>query len=316
MLDRLTNLKIYEKMFRTEKMPKSCLLCKVGELDELGHIIPKFVMRWLKQASKRKNFYLNNEQEQMIADTPAFKMMCKDCEDKFSNLEKHFTDNFFKKYYRGHTPNPIQDEVYDFAISIAWRLIVSTERLKNTEAHEKAFAAAYSVSESLMREYLNNKKSNCEQSVYVLPIESLIKSIPESLIHEATLKYSIRQGLKAHRLYDETGKLALTQQRIPTIHFKLGCYYFFVFPNNYFAGSEFTIKATRISETKHLYVLDYTPDLLGFMEWLIDGPFLEINTKDILPKNYTLRDAPTLWDIAFGSRKTQGNPQQDGDASS
>ena len=308
-MEKLTNHRLYDNLFQTDKMPTSCLLCTTGELDELGHIIPKFVMRWLKQASKHKAFYLNSEQDKMVADTLAFKMMCTTCEDKFSKLEKYFTDNYFKKYYRGQAPNPMQDEVYDFAISIAWRLIVFSARLKNTQPQEKAFEETYSLSESLMRDYLNNKIDSCEHSVYVLPIETLTANIPESQIHEDTLKYSIRQGLKAHPFNDEKEKIGLSVQRIPTIQFKIGCYYFFIFPNDYFAGSEFTITSTKASNSKELHILNYTPDLIGFMEWLMDGRFFEINAKDIDLKSYTHRNARTLWDLTFGSKVAKINAE-------
>ncbi len=308
MLEKLTNLGIYEELFKAEKMPTKCLLCKKGELDELGHIIPKFVMRWLKRASKLNSFYFNNDRDKMVADTPAFKMMCKTCEDKFSTFEKYFTDEIFKKYYRGKTPSPIDDEVYNFAISIAWRLIVSTERLKDTQPKENTFEAIYSLSESMMRGYLNNEIEKCHHSVYALPIDKLTRNISKNLIDDNALKYTIRQGLKAHLIADERRDIALSFTHLPIIHFKIGCYYFFILQDNYFAGAEFEISSTKASKAKELYVLDYTPDLLGFMEWLMDGHFFEVNTKDIPLKSYTHRDAPTLWNLVLGSNKAQSDP--------
>ena len=102
--------------------------------------------------------------------------------------------------------------------------------------------------------------------------------------------------------------IALSFIHLPIIHFKIGCYYFFILQDNYFAGADFEISSTKASESKELYVLDYTPDLLGFMEWLMDGHFFEVNTKDIPLKSYTHRDAPTLWNLVFGSNKAQSDP--------
>jgi len=302
-LNKLTNQRAYEDIFQIENMPTSCLLCQTGKLEKLGHVIPKFVMRWLKEASKHKSFYFNNDQK--VFDTPAFRMMCNTCEAKLSTLEKYFTDNIFKKYYRKKSPNPIQDDVYNFAISIAWRLIVFTERLKSTQPQQQAFKSTYALSESLMRDYLNGKIKSCEHSVYALPIENLTKNISKDKIDEHALNYSIRQGLKAHRFKDEINNKDLSLRRIPTIHFKLGCYYFLIFPDNYFAGAEFSIESTKISKSKELHLLEYTPDLLGFMDWLMEpGPF-EINVKDLAPTNYIHRNSQTLWDISFGSKRAQ-----------
>src|SRR4051794_25484436 len=112
----ITNNKIYDELFSSTAMPKKCALCEVGELRELGHIIPKFVMRWLKQASKKNEFYLNNLASQKVRDTIALRILCEDCEDKFSASEKLFTDNYFKRYYRNQVPLEIDDGLYAFAL--------------------------------------------------------------------------------------------------------------------------------------------------------------------------------------------------------
>ncbi|MCT5294913.1 hypothetical protein LZK36_30750 [Pseudomonas aeruginosa] len=51
-MEKLTNLGIYEELFKAEKMPTKCLLCKKGELDELGHIIPQ-ICNALAKASEQ-----------------------------------------------------------------------------------------------------------------------------------------------------------------------------------------------------------------------------------------------------------------------
>ncbi|KSE44292.1 hypothetical protein AO915_15835 [Pseudomonas aeruginosa] len=159
-----------------------------------------------------------------------------------------------------------------------------------------------------MRNYLNNEIEKCHHSVYALPIDKITRNISKNLIDDNALKYTIRQGLKAHLIADERRDIALSFTHLPIIHFKIGCYYFFILQDNYFAGAEFEISSTKASKAKELYVLDYTPDLLGFMEWLMDGHFFEVNTKDIPLKSYTHRDAPTLWNLVFGSNKAQSDP--------
>lgn len=156
-----------------------------------------------------------------------------------------------------------------------------------------------------MRDYLNGKIKSCEHSVYALPIENLTKNISKDKIDEHALNYSIRQGLKAHGFKDEINNKDLSLRRIPTIHFKLGCYYFLIFPDNYFAGAKFSIESTKISKSKELHLLEYTPDLLGFMDWLMEPGLFEINVKDLVPTNYIHRNSQTLWDISFGSKRAQ-----------
>ncbi|MBT0622533.1 hypothetical protein KIH32_01335 [Pseudomonas fluorescens] len=294
-MDKITNNRVYEDLFILDKMPTSCLLCLDGDLDELGHIIPKFAIRWLKRESKLEKFYFNNDPERMVPDTPAFKMMCKNCEDKFSTYEKHFTDKYYKLYYRGKQPHPLQGEVYNFAISVAWRLIVSTERLKSTAPNEKSFKHIYSHSEEQARNFLMGNSDKCDLSVYVLPIDELLRNTPSHLVDDKVLKISIRQGLKAHHLFDDTGGMQLTHTHVFSIFFKIGCYYFFVFPKGYFIGSTFSVNGIKASACYDLYDVKYTQDFLGLMDWLMDDRLYEIDISSIPRKNYERRHALTLW---------------------
>ena len=69
------NQRVYDPMINGDKLPSSCLLCSKGELNKLGHIIPRFVMKFLKEASKEDKFYFYN-MKKSVFDTIAMRMLC------------------------------------------------------------------------------------------------------------------------------------------------------------------------------------------------------------------------------------------------
>lgn len=271
-------------------MPTTCLLCTDGQLDELGHIIPKLAMRWLKRASKLNSFYFNNDPNVKMQDTPAFKMMCKSCEDKLSAFEKHFTDNHFKKYYRHQLPSEPRDELYIFAISVAWRLIISTERLKATEPQINLYEKIYSDFETRARNFLNDNNYKCNISVYTFSADEILANLPECLIKKSLLLYGLRYGLKAHNFYSKEGHWVISKSHIPTVFFKIGFYFFFVVETGYFNRIQYSMESIRTPSKYELFDIKYTEDFLGFINWLMEGGLYEIDTPHLPPHDYTRRD--------------------------
>lgn len=287
---RLTNNDYYDDLFVLEKMPTTCLLCTDGELDELGHIIPKLALRWLKKASKSNSFYFDNNPKLKMSDTPAFRMMCNSCEDKLSKFEKDFTDNYFKRYYKRQPVSELRDELYIFAISVAWRLIVSTERLKDTQPEIKQYTREYSSLEIRMRKFLNTNYPRCDIGVYVFSADEIFNNLQEEQIKRNILLHSIRHGLKAHNIYNKDGTFLISNSQVPTLFFKIGFYYFFVVEAGYFNKAQFSIKSIKSSTKYELFDVKYTPDFLGFMDWLMDYGLFEVDVQSLPPKKYDRRN--------------------------
>lgn len=275
----ITNNKIYDELFSSTAMPKKCALCEIGELRELGHIIPKFVMRWLKQASKKNEFYLNNSANEKVRDTIALRILCEDCEDKFSASEKLFTDNYFKRYYRNQVPFEIDDGLYVFAISVAWRLILSTSFLKESAALDKSFKSMLKNA----RLFLLNQSEDSELDVYVFTANEIESHVVPGLIDERDLKYSIKHSLLAHAITDKSGHFRLSLANVPLVYFKLGVYYFLVTLAGYFERSLFSVNYSKAGNRFRTYKVSYTADFLEFLKWSTNGTFSEV--RDILSSN-------------------------------
>jgi hypothetical protein len=102
---------------------ETCKLCKQESELRLSHIIPKFVYRWMRETGpgrfrQMKNFNIT------IQDGIKTRMLCGDCEEKFSQCEKWFHQNIFNGYLNRNEKvffyNPL---LRYFAVSILWRVL-------------------------------------------------------------------------------------------------------------------------------------------------------------------------------------------------
>ncbi len=112
-----------------------CALClQSRELKEDGHLVPKFVGRWLKDTSasgRLRNAMDASVPKQDLSKKP---FLCEDCEDRFQKLETLFSNKVFRPYTREEldheglktdTLQPIRYEEWllQFAMSVLWRCL-------------------------------------------------------------------------------------------------------------------------------------------------------------------------------------------------
>lgn len=272
------NRRVYDKMIDGKKLPSKCILCDEGELNECGHIIPKLVMRWLKRASSKKNFYLNNTTE-ITSDTLALKILCDKCEDIFSTCEKNFTDKYFKKYYRESSSPKIEEDIYFFALSIAWRIMASTRFMRNNEGGEPFRG----LLEDELKSYLLQPSGKAEIDLYVFHADEVADNLSHDSYNNNLLQFSIRQGIFLQYLYYCIGcrDFNATLAPVPLVHFKLGAYYFIVASQGYLQKLKFPKKMENIVGSK-IYILKYSASLMGFFNHISNNNFDEID-KSIIP---------------------------------
>jgi len=270
----LSNIqRVYDSRINGNQLPSSCLLCLDGELNKFGHIIPALVLRWLKSASKKKDFFFNNSSEK-VADTLAVKMLCDRCEEIFCTHEKYFTDKYFKKFYRNKSPEKIGDDIYFFSLSVAWRILVSTPMMKGEEDSGKYFSF---LTESI-RSYLLQPNEKTEVDVYVFHASDIVENLPEKHYNLNLLKYSVRQGIFAQRLMAvrNGSRFLLTPAPVPLVHFKLGVYYFLVACQDYLQSLTFLSNIER-SDRGGVYVLKYSDELIGFLNYISNDRNFEVH---------------------------------------
>lgn len=99
----------------------TCALCgKLGTLRD-SHIVPKFVIRYLKEtaAGKIRNLEAPNR---TVEDGEKHQLLCADCEELFSSREKYFADTVFYPYKKNKAVTfNYNERLFYFMTSLSWR---------------------------------------------------------------------------------------------------------------------------------------------------------------------------------------------------
>ena len=158
-----------------------CRLC--GETRELqnSHIIPRFVIRWMKKSGPTPFLRKVADPDTRIQDYHE-KLLCGDCEQSFSKWETRFANQVFYPHVRGKKDVFEYDEwLYKFVLSVSWRLFVSEMAVW----HEKEHSKNEVVNERLetWEEVLLGEKSISEDPsqhhIFFVEEIDLVKSDPE-----------------------------------------------------------------------------------------------------------------------------------------
>ena len=140
------------EIYRAGNSTESCALCgRSGDL-QASHIIPKFVGKWIKDTSAT-GFLANATDGARVQDLPTFRMLCSDCERRFSRLEKQFADKIFYPLHKSDDSRLEYDSWLEpFAVSLGWRVLkVGYEEFKSKHP---ALYSQMEQAEATWREFL------------------------------------------------------------------------------------------------------------------------------------------------------------------
>ena len=171
-----------------------CALCgRNGDL-QASHIIPKFVVKWLKDTSATRALArINGNNVEHAQDIPTYRMLCSSCEQRFSSLEKQFAEKIFYPFHKNDDNRRLEygSWLERFAISLGWRVLrMEYEAFKSN--HPK-FGPQIEAAEATWREFLLSNR----QAVH--PYEShllILGSVDNDTdgIHEKTTWYMRRSA--------------------------------------------------------------------------------------------------------------------------
>lgn len=106
----------------------ACALCRNDRPLEVSHIVPRFVAKRLKADSP--NPFLRNwtEPNRRLQDAPKKRLLCRDCEERFSRLEDPFSRDFFTPTMNGEVLDDVvvTREHRAFCASLLWRALMLT----------------------------------------------------------------------------------------------------------------------------------------------------------------------------------------------
>ena len=135
-----------------------CALClQESDLRE-SHIIPKFVGKWIKETGTG---YLVSAEDgsKRVQDITKLYLLCNDCEEKFSKLEKYFADKIFFPFHKDKIRTfDYNENLQSFIISLSWRALkIIAEDFKSENSHLSSFI---DKAELDWRKFLNGDKES------------------------------------------------------------------------------------------------------------------------------------------------------------
>lgn len=128
------------------------------EADLLNsHIIPRFVIRWIKETSATGFLRGAEDPDTRIQDYYE-ELLCENCEMVFSDFEREFASNIFYPHINKNTAIFEYGEwLQKFVMSVSWRLIVS--ELSEVDEMEPYHRDAIYDAEEIWRDILNGNLS-------------------------------------------------------------------------------------------------------------------------------------------------------------
>ncbi|HDM78509.1 MAG TPA: hypothetical protein ENG51_18905 [Deltaproteobacteria bacterium] len=104
-----------------EKMIEKCELCGKQVPLVKSHIIPKFATNWIKKTSLTGGLRKPLNPNIRYQDSAKIRLLCSQCEQKFSKWEKWFADNVFYKYWNGGKRLfQYNESLLLFILSLSW----------------------------------------------------------------------------------------------------------------------------------------------------------------------------------------------------
>ncbi|MEY4531971.1 MAG: hypothetical protein RLZZ156_2694 [Deinococcota bacterium] len=170
-----------------------CALCQLEKDLQESHLIPAFAIRWLKQTSATSHIRNATNPNRRIQDGLTSKLLCWDCEQKFSIAEKHFAENIFMKVKKENPITPDNGLMRYFVVSLSWRVTLYFFN-KNKNLYVDFLPIIEKALEN-WRLYLLGVKPNLEFANHYLWVSPLIDD-------EAILNLDQKINLYLHRQID------------------------------------------------------------------------------------------------------------------
>ncbi|QNU67373.1 hypothetical protein EHE19_002190 [Ruminiclostridium herbifermentans] len=193
---------------------KQCALCRQEvEQLELSHIVPKFVVRYLKKTSIGAIRNLQNP-DKVVQDSEKHYLLCSDCESLFNVYETKFANTFFHPYMTGNKKIfQFDSDAYYFLTSVSWRSLY-LDILDFVEHSEEVgidmeTLTCFIEREKVMRSYLLKKQSTVPRIENHMFFFEDIKSISQELI-ETRPHITMHRSIGSYTFFNKTLKTLAT----------------------------------------------------------------------------------------------------------
>ena len=101
-----------------------CALCAESSDLQASHIIPGFVFDWFRETSATGHFRFSQSPNRRVQDGLKPRMLCWECEQRFSFWEAKFAEKCFVPINNGRASNiSYEPWMLKFATSVSWRVL-------------------------------------------------------------------------------------------------------------------------------------------------------------------------------------------------
>lgn len=167
-----------------------CKLCSQNRVLRKSHIIPKFIIRWLKDTSATGYLRQAVRPNLRKQDLPTQVLLCDECKTRFSRWETQFSQSIFIPYWDGETEFLYDDWLLKFAVSLIWRAgIVQLEdfrRYKPNLVHHLEHALA------VWKEYLLDRALSPKPYAHHLLFMDFVESVEGITLPKGFHWYTMR----------------------------------------------------------------------------------------------------------------------------
>ncbi len=254
-----------------------CRLCKKRIMLEESHIIPKFIAKWLKKTSATDYLRFMDTPNIRRQDLVKIKLLCKACEDLFSDEESYFAEKIFHPYMnrKSHNYNfSYNHQLIRFCSSISWRAIVYlTEILKNETNPE------IEKYKSKLEKFLLRDISNLDQyEQHIIPLERVSQS--ELNIKHSNINFYFNRYIHIDLLSSENGMLIYV--KLPNFIILSNINYKYI---NKLRGSRVSLKEGNLLNKEYrlpMEIYEYLDEKLGRIKANLNTSMSETQREKIL----------------------------------
>ena len=158
-----------------------CDLCEQEKQLQNSHLIPQFIFNWISKTSATGYLRRTINPNLRVQDGIKNKLLCRDCEQKFSKYEKYFADNIFYPYLnKTKTQFNYNKALQLFIISISWRIL--KHELYGLENHQPSMYHYAKETEIHWRNLLLNDKVDHEYEHHLFLFDYILdgpKDLPD-----------------------------------------------------------------------------------------------------------------------------------------
>lgn len=148
----------------------NCALCNNNSILCMSHLLPNFVFRYMKDTSFTGRFTDAINPNLPRQNGKQYKMLCEDCEQRFSRYEKYFKENIFIKYHKKENLHfySYNNYLLKFIISVNWRILYQALNDPDKKPLPNKYLEILNKTEHRWRYYLLDKNKSPKNPVNCL----------------------------------------------------------------------------------------------------------------------------------------------------